>query len=58
MDIGHSLLLLLVLGDFLWSNDGRQLIYLVRVLRLFVTQVLIESCHGVLLQLLRMTRLR
>ena len=58
MDIGHSLLLLLVLGDFLGSNDGRQLIYLVRVLRLFVTQVLIESCHSVLLQLLRMTSLR
>ena len=52
MDVSHSFLLLLVLGDFLRSNDRRQLVYLVRILRLFVAQVLIKGSDGMLLKLL------
>ena len=58
MDVSHSFLLLLVLGNFLRSNDRRQLVYLVRILRLFVAQVLIKGSHGMLLKLLHIGCLR
>lgn len=57
MDVSHSFLLLLVLSDFLRSNYRSELVYLVRILRLFVAQVLIKSGHGMLLKPLHISSL-
>lgn len=42
------LLLLLVLSDFLRSNDARELVDLLRFYILLVCQVVLEGCYSVL----------
>lgn len=48
MNTVDSFLLLVKLGDFLRSDNARQLINCSRVLRFFLVHVLIKGCNSVL----------